>query len=235
MVRQRSGPSTNASDLLLGIRNALLPLHFFELSLQITQDILLLRCPRHEPRRILEEVVHLFQWPSCRLGQDRPEEERVREVADHEEDVELVPDVRHSDRRDLADHGVEGEGHHACDRHPLRPGPRIEHLGRDDPGQRSAGTGEREVVDPRDNDETPLGASVRADTRWVFGEEGGRDDKSDHVSQVAPDQRPATPEPVNKQYAEKLGDQGDNGVDRLVLKCILPADTCNHPCQSMHP
>jgi hypothetical protein len=106
-----------------------------------------------------KQVVHLLERQVLRLRQEEVEEQRVREVADDEQVVVPVPDVRHGRAGDLPDQGVESEGDHGRDGDAFRPRPRVEDLGGNDPGEGPAGRGEGEVVEPCADDESP-GCSV---------------------------------------------------------------------------
>jgi hypothetical protein len=88
---------------------------------------------RHEPRRLAKQILHLLEGQLLGFGQERPEEQRVGEVGDAEEDIESPAHVLHPDAGDLADHGVEGEGRHGCDRDAFCAGGGVEDLGGDDP------------------------------------------------------------------------------------------------------
>lgn len=88
---------------------------------------------RDEERRVGEQVVHLLERTSLRLGLEGPEVEGVGEVADDEEEVEPPSDAAHGDGGDLADHGVESEGDHDADGDTLGAGAGVEDFGWDDP------------------------------------------------------------------------------------------------------
>jgi len=62
--------------------------------------------PWHENGHAVEIIVQLFKRDATRLGQERPEEERVREAADREHKIELPTDTRKCQRADLGYHEV---------------------------------------------------------------------------------------------------------------------------------
>lgn len=84
-------------------------------------------------RSISEQVVHLFERTLLGLRLEGPEVQRVGEVAHDEEQVELPANAAHGDGRDLADHGVESEGHHHADGDTFGAGAGVEDFGGDDP------------------------------------------------------------------------------------------------------
>ena len=90
---------------------------------------------RDDPGRVGEEVVHLLERQLLGLRQQQVEEDRVREVAHHEQ--QEVPPPRRVDRdlRHLPDHRVERVARHRRDRDALRPRVRVEDLCRDDPAR----------------------------------------------------------------------------------------------------
>ena len=133
-----SAQLTTSQLLLMCNRSATLLLIRLDLGLEIPSLVRLpdLRLPtlsNHNPRTIRKQIVHLLERSLRRLRKQQPEEHRVREVADDEQVVEPVPDILHRDRRDLADHGVEGEAHHGRERDALGAGARVEDFGWDDP------------------------------------------------------------------------------------------------------
>ena len=83
-----------------------LPLHFLcnliQPVLQIMAGVAILCCTDNDPRRMFEEVIHLFEWTASSFGEEYPEEDRVGEIADDEEVVVFVADVGHCDGGDLA-------------------------------------------------------------------------------------------------------------------------------------
>ncbi len=85
------------------------------------------------PRRITKQIIHLLERQLLRLGQNSPEEQRIREIANHKQDVEFPGHGRHGDGRDLADHRVEGEAGHGGEGDALGARARVEDFGGDDP------------------------------------------------------------------------------------------------------
>lgn len=124
------------------------------------RQVILLARSRHDPRRVREHIVHLLQWYLLCLGQKDPEKDGVGEIADEENEVELICDLFHGNRRDLADHGVEGERSHGGNRHALGPGARVKDLCRDYPGEWTTCRREGEVVHPGHDDEPPVCTAV---------------------------------------------------------------------------
>lgn len=112
--------------------NSLLLLNPLHPPLQIKLEILHIH-RRHKQRRIREQIIHLLQRPALGLRLERPEVQRVGEIADNEKQVEAPADALHGDGRDLADHGVEGEGDHDADRDTFGAGAGVEDFGGDDP------------------------------------------------------------------------------------------------------
>lgn len=110
-----------------------LVLDFVQSVLQIMARVAVLGRADDDPRRIFEQIVHLFERTARRLREKNPEEDSVGEVANDEEEVEAIADVGHGDGRDLADHGVEREAGHGGDTHALAAGVRVEDFGGDDP------------------------------------------------------------------------------------------------------
>lgn len=66
---------------------------------------------------------------------------------------------------------VEGEGNHGCDGDTLRTGTGVKDFCRNNPRERSAGTGEGEIVQPGHDDETPGGADVMVGRGRKAGDE----------------------------------------------------------------
>lgn len=95
--------------------------------------------PRNNPRRVLEQIVHLLQRQQLRLGQGEEEVDGVGKVEDDEDHVEFPPDTVDGRTRDLADHGVEGERDHGGDAHAFGARVGIEDLGGNDEGEGAAG------------------------------------------------------------------------------------------------
>jgi hypothetical protein len=106
---------------------------------------------RHKRRTITEQLVHIFQIKPFRLRLETPEEDRVEEVADDENEVEFLASVSANshmilerfdrkmatypaDRSDgnwshLADHRVESEGSHRSPRHTFQTHRRSKEFG----------------------------------------------------------------------------------------------------------
>ena len=131
-----------------------------------------------------------------------------------------------SNRGGLPDHGVERKAGHGGNGYALGARLGVEDLGRDDPGERTARGAEGEVVQPRHGDEAPRRRTVTAvtSTGRKLGEQHSGDDECHHVAQVAADQRPAAAGMVDQQYAQELGNQGDDGRDGLVLERLVAGD-----------
>lgn len=119
--------------------------------IRIPSLILTLIMSRNKKRCVCEEIIHLFERQALGLRQEQIEEYGIGEVADDEDEVVFVANVRHGCRGYLADERVEGEGHHGGDRYTFGASTSIEHFGRDDPGERTACAGEGEVVEPGPN------------------------------------------------------------------------------------
>lgn len=152
----RTAPRT----CLLIVARTLLHLLFLNLPLQIMRQILLLPNPRHDPRRMREHIIHLLKRHLLRLREQRPKEERIREIANHKQKIIPVMDVPHRDGRHLSNHGIERERGHSGNRDTLRPCSRVKHFCWDNPRQGTAGRREGEVVEPGHDDEAPVGAGV---------------------------------------------------------------------------
>lgn len=117
--------------------------------LQILRQIRRIRPPirpRNNPRRILEQVIHLLQRQQLRLGQRKPKVDCVCKVENDKDHVKLPADVGDGGAGDLANHGVEGERDHGGDGDALGAGVGVEDLGGDDEGEGPAGGGEGDVV-----------------------------------------------------------------------------------------
>jgi hypothetical protein len=84
-------------------------------------------------RSICEQIIHLLERPSLRLRLERPEVQRIREVAHDEKQVKAPANAFHGDWRHLTDHGVESEGDHDSDRDAFAAGFGVEDFGGDDP------------------------------------------------------------------------------------------------------
>lgn len=98
----------------------------------------------------------------------------------------MILNILHRNRRHLTDHRIKRKRDTRRDRNTLRSSPGIEDLGGDNPGQRTTGCGEGEVVEPGHYDETPVSAAVDC-CWWEFGEEDCGDDECYAVAQVAAD------------------------------------------------
>lgn len=123
-----------------------LDLLFLHLSLQVIGKILLLARARHEPRRIREHIVHLLKWHLLCLWQQRIEEERICEIANHKDEIVSVLDMFHRNGSDLSNHRVKRKRDTSRDGNTLRSSASIKDLGGNDPRKRTAGAGEGEVV-----------------------------------------------------------------------------------------
>ncbi len=147
--------------LLLANNSSFLP-DLYSTPLQILRIASLIRSlivPSNQVRSMSKQVVHLLERQVLRLREEEIEEQRVREVADDEQVVVPVTDVRHGRAGDLPDQGVKSEGDHGRDGDAFSTRPRVEDLGGNDPGEGPAGRGEGEVVEPCADDESP-GCSV---------------------------------------------------------------------------
>lgn len=163
-----------------------------------------------------EQIVHLLQRQLFRLGQEGPEEHRVREVANYKHEIVLPPHGLHRNTRHLSNHSVKCERGHRRKGNTLCSCPRVKYLGWDDPRQRTTGGREGEIVAPCHDDKAP---SLRgaAFAGWVDGEQRGGDDECDHVEEITPDERPTPAKLIDEGDAEGLSDEGNDGVDRLVF------------------
>ncbi len=151
------------------MQHALTPLHLrlmrdlIQPVLQIMAGITILCRPNDDPRRVFEQVIHLFEGAAGRLREERPEEDGVGEIADDEDVIVFVADVGHGDGGDLSlerrldlvrrveegvtyNQCVEGEAGHCCDGDTLTASSGVEYLCWDDPAERSARTAETEVI-----------------------------------------------------------------------------------------
>lgn len=135
---------------------------------------------RYNPRLRLEKSIHVLQRKLSSLRQNEPEENRVSEVADAEDDVEApATDSLNGDIGHLADQRIECERGHCSDGNTLRTCLGVEYFGTNDPCERADGRAEREVVTPGHNDECPAGCVVVGGSRGEFGNENcGNDLKS---------------------------------------------------------
>ena len=127
--------------------------------LRIPSSVFTLIMARNQIRCISKQIIHFLERQTLRLRQEQIEEQRIRKVADDEQVVVPISNVRHCRVGDLADEGVEGEADHGGDRDTFGAGPRVEDLGGDDPREWPAGGGKGEVVEPGTDDEAP-GSSV---------------------------------------------------------------------------
>jgi hypothetical protein len=197
---------------------------------------------RDEVRSVGEQVIHLLKRALRGLRQEAVEEDGISEVAHlqislarnrvsrdnvtyNKQNVEPPPNALHGNTGDLSDHGVQTERSHRSDSDTLRTCLRVENLGGDDPGQRSTGGAETEVVDPGDHDESPSGSAVVARTGREHGEQNRGDDEGDHVSKVTEDQGPAPTEMVDEKDTQSLSDQSNDGRDGLVLQSVVTSNS----------
>ena len=142
------------NNLLTMSQNPTLLMNLQRSSLQIIRIprlILALIMSRHKERCVCEKIIHLFERQALGLWQEQIEEHGVGEVADDEDEVVFVADVRHGCGRHLPNQRVEGEGHHGGYRYTFGASASIENFGWDDPGERSACAGEGEIVEPGPN------------------------------------------------------------------------------------
>lgn len=63
--------------------------------------VAVLAVANNDPWRLLEEGVHLLKWSTSSLGQNSPEEERVGQVADDEQNVIFPANIVHGNRSNL--------------------------------------------------------------------------------------------------------------------------------------
>ena len=167
-----------------------------------------------EGGRIVEQIIHIFQVQTFCLGQERPEEERVDQIADDEDDVEFPADGRNGDGCHLADHRVEGEGGHGTPRHALGPHCGAEEFGGDGPRQGATGDEEDEVEDPGHDDEPPMRAGV-VDRGGEDLDQSGVHDERDAHKNCPVYLHWASPNGIDDQNAHAGSEEGDNGVDCL--------------------
>jgi len=80
------------------------------------------------------------------------------------------------------------------------------------------------LTEPGHYNETPLCADVGRHTRREHGQEYGRDDEGDHITQVTKNQGPATTGLVDEQDGTELSDKRDDAVDTLVLEGVVTRD-----------
>lgn len=147
---------------LLNMQRVLLHFLLLNLALQVMGHIVFLATSRHNPWRICEHLVHFLERHALCLWKQKPEEERIGEVADDKHEIESVSNIGHCDRRDLSNHRVESERSHRGNRDTLGTRASVEHFGWDDPRQRTTGCREGEIVQPSHDDEAPMGAAVVA-------------------------------------------------------------------------
>lgn len=70
----------------------------------------------------------------------------------------------------------------------------------------------------------PQAAALLSLAGGVHGQHDGGDDEGGAVAEVAEYERPATPEVVDEQDAQRLGNEGDDGRDGLILQRVVPLD-----------
>lgn len=125
-------------------------------------------------------------------------------------------------RRRLPNHGIKRKRQHGRNRNSLGSRLHVKDLSGDDPRQRAARRAEAKVEQPRHDDEAPcralvvvvpLGRELRHQDR--------RDDKGQHVAQVAEDERPATARVVDEHHAQELRDERNDGGDGLVPQRLI--------------
>ena len=174
---------------------------------------------------MFKQVVHLLERSSGGLRKKGPEKESISKVANNEDQVEVPPDVGKSDRGDLTNHCVESEGDHGSDRDSLRSRSRVEYFGRDDPRERATGRGEREVVDPRHDDESPLSSTVIRYSRWELSDQNGGNYERQAVSEIAKYQRPASTKLVDEENTKELSNQSNYVIDGLIFERIRAIDS----------
>lgn len=153
-----------------------LHLLFFDLALQIMGEVLLLASSRDKPGSVGEHIVHLLKRHLLRLRKQSVEKEGIGEIADHENEIELILDMLHGDGGHLADHRVESERDTRRDRDTLGSGTSVEDFSWDNPGKRTASAGEGEVVQPGHDDEAPMGSGVCAGSRELRHQDRGNDE-----------------------------------------------------------
>ena len=136
--------------------------------------------PRDNPRLRCEEGIHILQGKFSSLRQNKPEENSVSEVADAEDDVKApATDSFNGNVGHLTDQGVECERGHCSDGNTFGACLGVEDFGANDPGERTDGRTEGEVVTPGHDDECPAGCVVVGGSRGEFGDEDrGNDLKS---------------------------------------------------------
>ena len=117
----------------------LLDFLFLQLALQIMRQVIIFPGSRHNPRCMRKHIVHLLERHFLGLRQEDVEEDRVREIANHEEEIVAVMNIFHRNGRNLTDHGIESERGHGSDRDTLGTRARVEYLGRNNPRQGTAG------------------------------------------------------------------------------------------------
>lgn len=213
----------------------------------ITQLLSLIKLPRlssrYEPWLSLEQCVHVLQRKLGSLRQYEPEENRVCEIADTEDNV-VTPATNpfNGDVGHLADQRVECERGHCSDRNTFGTCLCIEDFGADNPGKWTNGCAEGEVIAPGHHDEPPASGVVVGGSRRELRNQDRRNDlyklvkgrtgrrqgvtyKEDTVNQIANDLRPATTSLVNEQQTAELSNNSENRADALILESIVGGNT----------
>lgn len=125
---------------------------------------------RYNPRLRLEQVVHVLQRKLSSLRQNEPEENRVGEIADAEENVEApATDALNGNIGHLADQCVECKRGHCSEGNTLGTCLGVEDFGTNDPGEWTDGRTEGEVVTPGHHDECPASRVVVGGSRGELG------------------------------------------------------------------
>lgn len=150
--------------ILVNMQRIMLHFLLLNLPLQVMSHIIFFATSGHDPWRIREHLVHFLERNALSLWKQKPEEERIGEVADDKYEIVTIANVRHCNGRDLADHRVESKRKHGSNRDTLGTCASVEHFGWDNPGQRTTGCGEGEIVQPSHDDETPMRTVVVG--RW---------------------------------------------------------------------
>ena len=92
---------------------------------------------RHKDWTLLEQLVHILEVQARGLWQESPQEKTISCIANDKDDVVPPTNSGDGDRRDLADHGIEGEGRHTTQGDAFHAHGIAEQLGWDGPGERS--------------------------------------------------------------------------------------------------
>ena len=91
--------------------------------------------------------------------------------------------------------------------------------------QRSVGSAEADVVDPRDDNEAPArGLVARLARRELLQQDRG-DNESDAVADVSSDHGPSPTRPIDEEDTAQLCNQSENGRNGLVLQRLVAGDT----------